>query len=257
MSLLPQSYGAESPPGSPADSATIPDHDIQLLLPESVTRSLGKRLFFDIRDALFPEKLPPLQLTSRPVETGMLLGDIVSLPWYRTVFTNIGNVISPETLPPLELETRPVDVGELISDQMSHQWWTSLLRNLVDQIAPERLPPLNLTARPFDTGVQSGPVQVVPWSSTINLPRVPLSARQFVTNEPLKPRVQRAPLAPQLAEVSVAQPVLPIDAASANVHAHRAKLKGKLSRSRLREGILIAIAVLEALYLLASFFGLA
>lgn len=256
MSLSPQHYGTGSAPVSPRDSTATPDHDIQLLLPESVTRSLGKRLFLDVRDALFPEKLPPLQLTSRSVDTGMLLGDIVSLPWYRTIFTNVGNVIAPETLPPLELESRPVDVGELISDQMSHQWWNSLLRNLVDQIAPERLPALDLTARPFDAGVQSGPVQVVRWSSTINLPRVPVSARQFVTNEPLKPRIHRAPLAPQLAEVSVAEPVLPIEAPTVNVRAHGDKLRGKLSRSRLREGILISVAVLEALYLLASFFGL-
>ena len=81
-------------------------------------------------DRYFPEKLPPLQISSRPVNVGMLIGDIVSLPWYRTVFTNLGNVIAPETLPPLELESRPVDVGELISDQMGHLWWTSLLRNL-------------------------------------------------------------------------------------------------------------------------------
>jgi hypothetical protein len=255
MNFSPQNYGGNPTPAD-ADSQSSPDRDIQLLLPGSVTRSLAKRLFVDIREALFPEKFPPLQLTSRPVDTGMLVGDILSLPWYRTIFTNVGNVIAPETLPPLDLESRPVDVGELISDQMSHQWWSSLLRNLVDQIAPERLPPLDLTARPFDAVVQSGPVQVIRWSSTINLPRVPVSARQFVTNEPLKPRIHRAPLAPQLAAVSVSQPAIPIDAPAVNLHAHGAKLRGKISRSRLREGILIAIAALEALYLLASFFGM-
>jgi hypothetical protein len=258
MSLFAQDYGAESTAASPAGSPFAPDHDIQLLLPASVTRSLAKRLFFDIRDALFPENFPLLQLTSRPVDTGMLLGDIVSLPWYRTIFTNVGNVIAPETLPPLELESRPVDVGELISDQMSHQWWSSLLRNLADRIAPERMPPLQLTSRPFDASLQDGSVQVVRWSSTISLPRVPVSARQFVTNEPLKPRIHRAPLAPQLAGIAVAQSPVPNDPAPANMHAaHGAKLRGKLSRSRVREAILISVAVLEALYLAASFFGLA
>ncbi len=79
----------------------------------------------------------------------MLIGDAVSLPWYRTVFTNLGNVINPEVLPPLELESRPLDVGELVSDQMGHMWWTSLLRNLADRVAPERLP---ATATDFDSG---------------------------------------------------------------------------------------------------------
>jgi len=86
-------------------------HELELLLPQSVTRPLWRSLLGNVRDRLFPEKLPPLQLTSRPLNTGMLIGDAVSLPWYRTVFTNLGNVINPEVLPPLELESRPLDVG--------------------------------------------------------------------------------------------------------------------------------------------------
>ncbi|HMH05425.1 MAG TPA: hypothetical protein VK579_01970, partial [Terriglobales bacterium] len=39
-------------------------------------------------------------------------------------------------------------------------------------------------------------------------------------------------------------------------HAHPGKLRTALSRSRLREALLIALATLEALYLLATVFGL-
>jgi hypothetical protein len=246
--------GTESASGSPSDWGLDPDLEVHLLLPASVTRPLWKRLFYDFRDALFPEKLPPLQLTSRPVNTGMLLGDAVTIPWYRTIFTNIGNVIAPETLPPLELESQPVDVGELVSDLMGHQWWSSLLRNLADRIAPERLPPLELTSRPMDASLQDGSVQVVRWSSTITLPRVPVGARQFITDEPPKPRVHRVPSAPVPAGITGAPSAVLLDATPTS--AHGTKLRSALSRSRLREAVLIAVALLEALYLVASFFGL-
>ena len=163
-------------------------HEINLLLPESATRPLWRHLLGELRDHFFPEKFPPLHLSSRPVNLGMLLGDYVTLPWYRTVFINIGNVITPDVQAPLELESRPVDVGELINDQLSHPWWTSLLRNLADRVAPERMAPLELTSKPAD--------------------------------------------------------------------AHGDKLRGALSRSRIRQGMLIAIAIGEALYLIAAGLGL-
>ena len=83
------------------------------------------------------------------MNTGMLIGDAVSLPWYRTVFTNLGNVINPEILPPLELESRPVDVGELVSDQMGHMWWTS---SAAQSGRPSRTRAAAASAADFDTG---------------------------------------------------------------------------------------------------------
>src|ERR1700730_9242748 len=225
--------------------------ELDLLLPQSVTRPLWKSLLSNLRDRFFPEKLPPLQITSRPVNTGMLIGDIVSLPWYRTVFTNLGNVITPETLPPLELESRPVDVGELISDQMGHLWWTSLLRNLADRIAPERLPALQLTSAPVDASLRSGSMQLTRWSSLITLPQVPLAERQYFATQaekPPRPRVMAAP--PAFAGVSSGL----FEATPA--HAHHGKLQSALSRSHLREALLITLAVMEALYLLGSILGL-
>src|SRR6202035_4434588 len=169
------------------------DHELDLLLPQSVTRPLWRSLLSNLHDRLFPEILPPLQLTSRPMNTGMLIGDAVSLPWFKTVFTNLGNVINPEVLPPLELESRPLDVGELVSDQMGHMWWTSLLRNLADRVAPERLPALQLSSTPVDASLKSGSMQLARWSSLITLPKVPLAERQaFVMTPPSRPSVSRA-----------------------------------------------------------------
>ncbi len=228
-------------------------HELDLLLPQSVTRPLWKSLLSNLCDRVFPEKLPPLQITSRPLNTGMLISDIVSLPWYRTVFTNLGNVITPETLPPLELESRPLDVGELISDQMGHLWWTSLLRNLADQIAPERLPALQLTSAPVDASLRSGSMQLTRWSSLIILPKVPLAERQHFTATPVKPSSSRVVSAPPLAGYARIPPAL-LDATSA--HTHPGKLQSALSRSRVREALLITLAVMEALYLLGSILGL-
>jgi hypothetical protein len=227
-------------------------HELDLLLPQSVTRPLWRSLLSNLRDRFFPEKLPPLQLTSRPMHTGMLIGDAVSLPWYRTVFTNLGNVINPEVLPPLELESRPVDVGELVSDQMGHMWWSSLLRNLADRVAPERLPPLQLTSAPVDADLKAGSMQLARWSSLITLPKVPLAERQYFATVPVRPNAFRMASPPPLAGfagMSAAQLEVP-------AHVHPGKLQTALSRSRLREALLIALAALEALYLLATLFGL-
>ena len=111
-------------------------NELDLAPPEALNRPLWKSLIRNFRDRFLPDQLPPLYLTSRPVNLGMLLGDFLGLPWYRTVFTNLGDVISPETQPPLQLESRPVDVGELIGDMVAHPWWSSLLRSLADSVAP-------------------------------------------------------------------------------------------------------------------------
>jgi hypothetical protein len=227
-------------------------HELDLLLPPSVTRPLWKSLLSNLRDRFFPEKLPPLQITSRPMNTGMLIGDAVSLPWFRTIFTNLGNVINPEILPPLELESRPEDVGELVSDQMGHMWWSSLLRNLADRVAPERLPALQLTSAPVDTDLKSGALQLARWSSLITLPKVPPEQRQYFATTPVRPSVGRMASPPPLAGfagMSSGQFDVP-------AHAHPGKLRTALSRSRLREALLIALAALEALYLLGTLFGL-
>src|SRR5438445_143 len=105
-------------------------NELDLAPPEDLSRPLWKSLIRNFRDRFLPDQLPPLYLTSRPVNLGMLLGDFLDLPWYRTVFTNLGDVISPETQPPLQLESRPVDVGELVGDMIAHPWWSSLLRSL-------------------------------------------------------------------------------------------------------------------------------
>lgn len=215
--------------------------DINLLLADTWTAPLWKRLWGQIRDVVSPERFPPLQLTSRPVDVGMLQGDRLSLPWFKTIFTNLGDVISPETLPPLELESRPMDVGELIADQMSHPWWTSLLRNLADKVAPERMPPLELTSKPMDASFGAGSMHLPQWSSVITTPKV------FLPDRPKQEYVLVLP------KPSTAKPKR--DAAEIQfIHAVETDLKRDLRRSIFRQRVWIGLAALEIAALLGSMF---
>jgi len=224
-------------------NAAPPEHrdsqEIDLLLSDSWNRPLWRRLLDNVRDRIAPENLPPLELTSRPVDVGMLQGDRLSLPWYRTVFTNVGDVITPETLPPLELESRPVDVGELIADQMSHPWWTSLLRNLADAAAPERMPPLQLTSKPMDPGLGSGPLVLPHWSSTISTPKVFLPDKPKPEYAPAVMRVPPPKPKPNPVEDEFTK-LLTLD------------LKRDLRRSIFRQRMWVSLALLEVLTLIAT-----
>ncbi|MGA9042177.1 MAG: hypothetical protein WB421_16720 [Terriglobales bacterium] len=220
------------------------DNELDLLPPVSLTRPLWGRLLIDFRDAFAPEKLPPLQLTSRPIDVGMLQGDRLSLPWYKTVFTNLGDVISPENLPPLILESQPMDVGELISDQMGHPWWSSLLRSLADAVAPERQPALQLTSAPMNLAniAESNFLQVPQWSSAISTPKVFL---------PDKPKTGYAAV-----QLAPPRPIPKVDPAEIEfVNALEQDLRRDLRRSRIRARIWTSIAIAQVMVLAAGIFA--
>ncbi len=219
---------------------------LDLLPPESLTQPLWRSLVGNLRDTFAPEKLPPLQLTSRPVDVGLALGERLRLPWFRTVFTNIGDVLSPETLPALELESRPVDVGELLTDQLSHFWWGSLLRNLADRVAPESQPALNLTAKPILDIIPKSWILLPMWSEVVDTPKV------FYPDKP-KPTDAARPLS--------LQPVgLPADKREALVEAlvrepTAGDLLRDIRRSRIRQRIWIGLATAQVLYMVLAAAG--
>jgi hypothetical protein len=171
---------------------------------------------------------------------GLLLGDRLSLPWFRTVFTNIGDVLSPETLPPLELESQPVDTGELITDQLSHFWWASLLRNLADRVAPESQPSLQLTAKPIPDIIPKSWILLPLWSEVVDTPKV------FYPDKP-KPAETARPSNPQPKPVAAPPQAAPVDPASA-------ALLRDLRRSRIRQRIWICLATAQVAYLIAAVF---
>lgn len=219
----------------------LPEIPINLLPPASLTRPLWKSLFLNVRDTFAPEKLPPLELTSRPVKVGLLLGDRLSLPWFRTVFTNLGDVISPESLPPLELESNPVDVGELITDQLSHFWFSSLLRNLADRLVPEKLPALELTSKPVANIIPETWISLPAWSEVISTPKV------FYPDKPNSGGAVAPPLVLKPAAIPEALPVRSTDPTEAG-------LLRDLRRSRIRRRIWITMAAAQAAYLIVIVF---
>src|ERR1700678_4517352 len=90
--------------------------DLDFSPPEELGRPLWRSLLINFADRFAPERLAPLQLTSKPIDV-ILLGDRLDEPWFRTVFTNIGDVVSPERLPPLDLELRAVAGGGLLGEE--------------------------------------------------------------------------------------------------------------------------------------------
>ncbi|HXE90602.1 MAG TPA: energy transducer TonB [Terriglobales bacterium] len=102
-------------------------------------QSLGRNL----DDLLFPRKLPPLELTSRPVQVAWLE---IDQPWWRSLAGGLRDLFIAEKQAPLELTSRPVAVKSLAD--IERPWWQSLGGNLRDLLFPERLPPLELTAKP-------------------------------------------------------------------------------------------------------------
>jgi len=236
-----RSNTAEAWDAEPRAAAISGELVLDLLPPSSLTQPLWRSLAANLRHTLLPPKLPPLQLESRPVDVGLLLGDRLSLPWFRTIFTNVGDVVSPETLPPLELESRPVDVGELITDQLSHFWWSSLLRNLADRVAPERLPALDLTAKPMLDVIAKAWLLLPLWSEVISTPKV------FYPDKPTVEMAARLPAPRPVAvplEVSEVPPPGPM----------AADLLRDIRRSRIRKRIWIGLATAQVIYLVLMVF---
>jgi hypothetical protein len=219
------------------------DQELDLSPPEDLTRPLWRSLIGNFRDRFLPDHLPPLYITSRPVNLGMLLGDFLDLPWYRTVFTNLGDVISPETQAPLQLESRPVDVGELIADQMARPWWSSLLRSLADAVAPEKLPPLELTSEPANAIIPSEALLLAAWSNVISTPKIflPDKAKPVLTAASPGLVMQEAVGAADAGAV-------------AYVSEFEVELRRDLRRSRRMERVLIFIFSVEVMVLIVERF---
>jgi len=237
-----RSNAAEAWYPEPPSAERVAETPLDLLPPASLTEPLWRLLAGNLRDTFAPEQLPPLELTSRPVNVGLLLGDRLRLPWFRTVFSNLGDVISPEILPPLELESRPVDVGELITDRLSHFWWGSLLRNLADRIAPETQPSLELTAKPILDVIPNSWLLLPLWSEVVDTPKV------FY---PDKRKTDDA-----ATTIDLRPAALPAETPRAvEIETTTADLLRDLRRSRIRQRIWIGLAAAQILYMVAMALG--
>lgn len=211
-------------------------NNLDLAPPEALTISLWRSLLLNVIDRVAPERLPPLQLTSRPIDVGLMLGDRLDRAWYRTIFTNIADVVSPEILPALELTSSPVDVGELIGDEVAHPWWQSLLGNLRDRLSPERLPALELTSEPFTAFEADTWLQILDWSSLLDTPKVYLPDTPAVAT-------------PYSAAEMPIEVLVPVQEFAPAILAAQAQFKRDISRSRLRQKVWMSLVVAELAFL--------
>ena len=207
--------------------------------PQELTVSLWRSLVLNFIDRVAPERLPPLQLTSKPMDVGLMLGDRLAAPWYRTVFTNIADVVAPQDLPPLEITSSPVDVGELLGDDIAHPWWVSLLGSLRDRMSPERLPALEVTSEPFRAWEADTWLQILDWSSLLDSPKVylPDAPRATATYAAAEPLAEAIPAAP---------PVSP------EVFAAQMQFRRDIFRSRFRQKIWISLVAAELVFLVVA-----
>ena len=215
--------------------------DLDFSPPEELGRPLWRSLLINLADRFAPERLPPLQLSSKPIDV-VLPADSIEVPWYRTVFTNIGDVVSPERLPPLELESRPVDVGELLGDELSHGWFDSLLQNLRDRLASEKQAPLHLTSQPVLGFGAESTLQILDWSDLIAGPKV------FAPDAPVEAASGSSGLIPAVAPAREAPPANPA------LLAARMQLVRDIGRTSFRRKIWIGLAAAEAVFLLVAIF---
>jgi TonB family protein len=86
----------------------------RLLVATDLEEPWYKSLIRGIRETLNPPKLPPLELTSKPIEDDTF-GDLnkIEQPWFKSLIGNIRELIHPQKLPPLEVTSKPVEVGSI------------------------------------------------------------------------------------------------------------------------------------------------
>jgi len=214
--------------------------DVDFSPPEEIGRPLWRSLLINLADRFAPERLPPLHLSSKPVDV-ILPADTIEQPWYRTVFTNLGDVISPEKLPPLDLESTPMDVGELLADELNHGWWDSLLQNLRDRLAPEKFPPLNVSSQPVPGFGAESTLQILDWSDLISGPKVFYADAQASVST-----------SGSNAEAAIAaRQAVP---ASPALLAARMQLVRDIGRTSFRRKVWIGLAAAEVIFLVVAIF---
>lgn len=97
-----------------AQQAQSDVHLDRLLMSTDLEEPWFKSVARSIREKFNPPNLPPLELTSTPVE-GATMGDLsgIELPWYKSLIANVRELVHPPKLAPLEVTSKPVEVGTI------------------------------------------------------------------------------------------------------------------------------------------------
>ena len=129
-----------NPVGSP--TAGGGDHLDHLFIP-SIGKPWYVSLIVSLRDLFAPPKLPPLELTSRPI---MVKEERLDVIWFVSLAQSVRDLFAPK-LPPLQLTSKPVE-GAFIEPSLEEAWYVSLAKNLRDLFFPKKLPPLEVSSKP-------------------------------------------------------------------------------------------------------------
>jgi protein TonB len=86
----------------------------QMLVSDELDQPWYKSIIRNLRDQFSASKLPPLEVTSKPIE-GATFGsiDAVEGSLYQSLVASIRDIIHPKKLPPLEITSKPVEVGTI------------------------------------------------------------------------------------------------------------------------------------------------
>ena len=137
-------------PPVPTENAA-PRVELNLLPPAGLDESIWKSLAENIRGWLHPEKLPPLQLTSKPIEDNRILPRTeADGSLWSSLRKNLKDFVSPEKLPPLQLTSKPIEDNELLpKTDAERSLFSSLRENVKSTFFPEKLPPLQVSSKPI------------------------------------------------------------------------------------------------------------
>src|SRR6516165_2299238 len=132
----------------PVREKAAPAQELNFLPPPELGQSVWQSLRENLRSFFKPEKLPPLQLTSKPVEdAGLMLPD-ESL--WHSLRRNLRETLSPEKLPPLQLTSKPVEDNRMLRRTDAElSLFGSLRQNIHSTFFPEKLPPLQVSSKPI------------------------------------------------------------------------------------------------------------
>jgi len=107
---------------NPGGGATPnPDDELHLLVPSSIELPWYKGIVQGVKELIHPPALPPLEITSKPVQFGapgdetdphlqhFIVPASIEMPWYKGIIQGIRELINPPKLPPLEVTSKPVE----------------------------------------------------------------------------------------------------------------------------------------------------
>lgn len=95
---------------NPDNSSPNSGDNLSRLLITQLEEPWYHSLVQSLRELIHPTKLPPLQVTSKPVA---VVATDMELPWYRSLIQNLKDVVRPPKLAPLVVTSKPVAVKDI------------------------------------------------------------------------------------------------------------------------------------------------